>query len=337
MNTRYDGDNVQSQQSSFQLPPVQTTDAGDTRRVGFELEFSGIGLEEASRAVAGSLGGELARETQAEHLVRVPDLGDFGIEIDWDFLKRMARESAAGPEKDWVEPLSQAAPLLVPVEVVAPPIPLDRLDRLTPMVDALRDAGAQGTEESLIAAYGVHINPEIPSLDAPTLHRYLRAFALLQWWLVDAHHVDPMRRLTPYVNPWPEAYLREVLALESPDNATLIDSYLRHNATRNRALDMLPLMSEIDEPRVQRAVEDPRVKSRPTFHYRLPNCHIEDPGWSLANSWNLWCAVEALADDSAALDQLTREFIDAERLIIGVARGDWVQRVGQWLSDRGLA
>lgn len=266
--------------------------------------------------------------------MHVAELGDFGIEIDWAFLKRMARDSETGPEKEWVQPLSQAAPLLVPVEVVAPPIALDQLDALTPMVDALRTAGAQGTEESLIAAYGVHINPEIPDLEAPTLHRYLRAFALLQWWLVDAHHVDPMRRLTPYINPWPEAYLREVLTLDKPDNTTLIDSYLNFNATRNRALDMLPLMSEIDAARVQRAVNDPRVKARPTFHYRLPNCHIEDPEWSLARSWNLWCTVEELANDEAALQQLTQEFLDAERLIIGVARNDWIQRIEQWLGDR---
>ena len=39
-----------------------------------------------------------------------------------------------------------------------------------------------GTEELLIAAYGVHVNTEIPRLDTEALFSYLRAFAVLQWW-----------------------------------------------------------------------------------------------------------------------------------------------------------
>lgn len=325
------------QASRYRQPTVTETAAGEPRRVGVELEFSGISLEAASDAVARSLGGERSEDTSAEHSVEVPDLGTFGIEIDWDFLKRKARDSAEGETSEWVEPLSRAAPLLVPVEVVGPPMAMTALAELDPMVQALREAGAVGTEESLIAAYGVHLNPEIPSLEAPVIHRYLRAFALLQWWLVDAHDVDNMRRLTPYINPWPEAYLREVLTLNAPDTETLIDQYLAYNPTRNRALDMLPLLSEIDAGRVQDVVDDQRVKARPTFHYRLPNCHIERGDWSLANAWNLWCAVENLAWDDAALESLTREFIDAERLLIGVSRGDWLARIDQWLSDRESA
>ncbi len=323
-------------ESSYRDPPVRHRDDGAQRRVGFELEFSGLDLDAASRTVASALEGDISADTRAEHAVVVAELGEFTIEIDWDFLKRKARESADGETKEWIKPLSQAAPMLVPIEVVAPPIAIDRLSALDPMVLALRSAGAQGTEESLIAAYGVHINPETPGLDAPTLHRYLCAFALLQWWLFDAHDVDTMRRLTPYINPWPEAYLHEVLTLEAPDTETLIDSYLAHNATRNRALDMLPLFSELDPERVQAAVDDRRVKARPTFHYRLPNCHIEDPRWSLATSWNLWCTVEALAWDDVALAQLSQEFLAAHRPLLGVSNADWVQRTNQWLTDRGL-
>jgi hypothetical protein len=269
--------------------------------------------------------------------VRVDALGDFSIEIDWEFLKRNARESVEGTHKEWVKPLSEAAPLLVPIEVVAPPIPLDRLERLDHMVAALREAGAQGTDESLIAAYGVHINPEVPAATPEVIHRYLRAFALLQWWLMDAHDLDPMRRITPYINPWPEAYLLEVLSLIAPGAEQLIDSYLAHNPTRNRALDMLPLFAHIDAARVQRTVDDPRVKSRPTFHYRLPNCRIEQSDWSLARSWHLWCTVETLAWDDAALDGLSAEFLAAQRPLIGVAHAAWIETVSQWLADRGLA
>jgi hypothetical protein len=224
----------------------------------------------------------------------------------------------------------------VPIEVVAPPIALDQLSRLDTMVRALRIAGAQGTDESFIAAYGVHINPEIPEQTPEVIHRYLRAFALLQWWLMDAHELDPMRRLTPYINPWPEAYLLEVLSLDDPGQNELIDSYLTHNPTRNRALDMLPLFAHLDRERVQGVVEDRRVKSRPTFHYRLPNCRIEQSDWSLARSWRLWCTVEALAWDDDALNTLGAAFLDAQRPLLGVAHADWIETVSLWLADRGL-
>jgi hypothetical protein len=224
----------------------------------------------------------------------------------------------------------------VPIEVVAPPIALNQLQRLDTMVTALRKAGAQGTDESFIAAYGVHINPEIPDQTPETIHRYLRAFTLLQWWLMDAHDLDPMRRLTPYINPWPEVYLLEVLSLDHPGQDELIDSYLTHNPTRNRALDMLPLFAHLDRKRVQGVVDDTRVKSRPTFHYRLPNCRIEQSDWSLASSWRLWCTVEILASDDDALNALSAAFLDAQRPLLGVAHADWIETVSRWLADRGL-
>lgn len=324
-----------TKQTAFSRLPIETTAQGDPRRVGFELEFSGVDLTSASSAVAESLGGDVQRKSAAEHEVSVPALGVFGVEIDWAFLKRNASASGEG-EREWVEPLSQLAPLLVPIEVVAPPIAAQQLSCLSPMVEALREAGAQGTEESLIAAYGVHINTEIPDTSATTLHRYLKAFALLQWWLVDANEVDPARRLSPYIDPWPEAYLRDVLSVESPHTPALIDGYLAHNATRNRALDMLPLLAHIDEERVRAVVDDDRIKPRPTFHYRLPNCQIERPDWSLALSWNLWCVVEALAIDDEGLDTLARDFMDADRVLIGVSRSDWVNRIDAWLNDHEL-
>lgn len=172
----------------------------------------------------------------------------------------------------------------MPVEVVCPPIPVTHLSALEPMVGALRKAGAVGTEESLLAAYGVHINTEVPRLDASTLHSYLRAFAVLHWWLVDVHEVDPTRKVSPYVDLYPEAYLKQVLSQSDSTMDRIFAEYLEHNASRNRALDLLPLLAEVDEKRVRGAVDDPKIKARPAFHYRLPNCNIERAGWSLDES-----------------------------------------------------
>ena len=180
------------------------------------------------------------------------------------------------------------------------------------------------------------INTEIPRLDAATVQRYLEAYALLQWWLVDAHDVDPTRRLSPYIDLYPEAYLHRVLTRDTPDMAQLFDDYLEHNATRNRALDLLPILKEIDAPRIERDIDDPKVKARPAFHYRLPNCHVERDDWSLAPAWNTWLVVERLAGRDDDRRRLAAEFGDAQRPLLGVKRDEWVERIHLWLVDRGL-
>jgi len=324
--------------SRFETPPVVRNNSGAPRTVGFELEFSGITLDETVAALQSALGGELRSETAAERVVRIDALGDFNVELDWAYLKRKASETGKGAEDgEWLGQLSRAAALLVPLEVVCPPIPVTDLSALDPMVAALRKAGAVGTEESLLAAYGVHINTEIPRLDADTLFIYLRAFAVLQWWLVDAHEVDPTRKVSPYIDLYPEAYLKRLLSRSESTMDEIFADYLEHNASRNRALDLLPLLVEVDEQRVRRAVDDPKIKSRPTFHYRLPNCQIEHPDWSLAGPWNTWCVVERLAERNDDLDDLSAEFLAADRPLLGVGRSDWVRFIDQWLKDRALA
>ena len=168
------------------------------------------------------------------------------------------------------------------------------------------------------------------------LFSYLRAFALLQWWLVDAHEVNPTRKVSPYIDLYPQAYLRQVLSRSEATMDDVFGDYLEHNASRNRALDLLPMLAEIDSGRVSEAVDDPKIKARPTFHYRLPNCHIERPGWSLAGAWNTWCVVERLVDREDDLDVLAGEFLAADRPILGVSRGDWVSFIDRWLKDRAL-
>jgi len=325
------------QSGRYELPPVIDKEDGNLRMVGFELEFSGLTLEQAANTLQSSLGGKLNQVSAVERVLHVEGLGDFNAELDWRFLKRKAAEVAQENGDDqWIETLSQAAALLVPMEIVCPPIPITNLDTLQPMIAALRDAGALGTEESLLAAYGVHINTEIPSLAAETLFSYLKAFAMLQWWLVDAHEIDVTRKVSPYIDLYPEAYVKQVLSRSDPSMAEIFDDYLEHNASRNRALDLLPLLAEIDGDQVRKAVDDPRIKARPTFHYRLPNCHIERPDWSLAGPWNTWCVVERLSQRPGDLETLSRAFLDADRPILGVSRGSWVEFVDRWLKDREL-
>ncbi len=317
---------------TFKLPASIENSAGKARTVGFELEFSGIALRDTVNTVCTALNGHVTEETAAEVAV-ASGMGDFNVEVDWDFLKRTVDAKYIDVPDAWLQQLSEASALLVPIEVVCPPLPITALGDLNDLVDALREAGAEGTEESLIAAYGVHINPEIPALDAATIHRYLRAFVLLQWWLVDVHDVDLARRVSPYIDLFDKAYIKQLLTRENPDIAMLMDDYLAHNATRNRALDMLPMFAHIDADRVRATIDDPKIKSRPTFHYRLPNCDIDDPRWSLATSWNFWCVVEQLADDDVSLRTLSEAFLEADRPLLGVKRTTWVERIRGWVAD----
>lgn len=305
-----------------------------TRTVGFELEFTGLSLNEAGKAVAQALGGNLEEKHEAVQLVDVKALGKFQVELDWDYLKK---ESEKAPGSDRVALLRDAASFLVPVEIVCPPIPITELAKLDPMVSKLREAGARGTDDSLLAAFGVHINTSIPALDADTIHRYIKAYSLLQWWLVKAHGVNISRRITPYIDLYPESYVTKIMHIKNPDLDSIFDNYLEHNGTRNRALDMLPLLAHIDEARVKRAVNDDRIKARPTFHYRLPDCSIDKLEWNLSQSWNLWCQIEALACETEILNKLGDDFIEASRPLFGVDQKLWIEKIDQCVRNGELA
>ncbi|MBN1007437.1 amidoligase family protein [Amphritea pacifica] len=322
------------QTQSFRSPSCTMTSKGAERKVGFELEFSGLTLQQTTEIVRKTLNGTLEHQTAAQTVIHCADLGAFNIELDWNYLKEKA---ASDKDQPWLELLSDAASLLVPVEVVCPPIVLSQLDRLDQLVVQLRHAGAIGTEESMIAAYGVHINSEIPSLDAATLFDYLRAFSLLQWWLVEAHAVNTTRKISPYIDLYPEKYIKQLLSRDHPDMEMIFSDYLEHNASRNRALDLLPLLAEIDEDRVRRCIDDPKIKARPTFHYRMPNCNIEHENWSLALSWNTWWVVEQLASQPDYLNELSAAFLAAEQPLMGVSRKLWTEYIDQWLKNHALA
>ena len=65
----------------------------------------------------------------------------------------------------------------------------------------------------------------------------------------------------------------------------LIDDYVRFNPTRNRPLDMLPVLACLDRERTLAAVEDPHLtKPRPAFHYRMPNSLLDEPDWRVRAS-----------------------------------------------------
>ena len=131
--------------------------------------------------------------------------------------------------------------------------------------------------------------------------------------------------------------MERVFSRENVTLDQLFADYLEHNATRNRALDLLPMLAELDEARVRRVIDDPKIKARPAFHYRLPDCHIEREGWSLDEAWRSWLLVERLASLPEEREVLVQAFRDASRPVLGVSRKEWVARISRWIEDHASA
>ncbi len=310
-----------------------------SRRVGVELEFGGLDLERATAAVVAALGGRAEHDGDYRRIVRGGSLGEFAVELDFELLHKMSARRRGGETPGVLAELSEellaaAAGPVVPVEVVSPPMDEARLPELAPLTRALREAGATGTRDSLFYAFGLHLNPELAQLDAAVILAHLRAYLCVYDWLLEREQVDWSRRMVPYIKPFPKDYARLLLRPDyAPDLPALIGAYLRFNPERNRSLDMLPMFAHLDEAQVRNAVDDARIKPRPTFHYRLPNCDIDRPGWSVMPSWRRWLRVEALAGDRERLGELQRAYLQRLDHPMEALTSDWVQRVAQHLGE----
>lgn len=310
------------------------------RRVGVEIEFTGLPVRKVAEQVAAVLGGMLNVRTDYDIQVQDTQLGDCVVEVDFALLKRLGQARAEAEQKPGVidqwseEMLAGLARQVTPCEIVTDPIAFSRVAELDDLMDALRQAGARGTDDALMYAFGVHFNPEVTGLDVADILPTMQAFAILHDWLLIHMQIDPVRRIVPFIRPWPAEYVEQILATDyQPDITTLIDDYLAHNPTRNRALDLLPLFAHIDAERVHATVGDDKTKSRPTYHYRLANCRIGDPQWRLSDEWQQWLLIESLAQDRDKLAMLS----DAYRQILGRVTGDWFadwpSQVDRWMKD----
>jgi hypothetical protein len=323
--------------------PSRTENAdGNERRIGVELELIGLGVEEVSRIVARHLGGSQQETSRYEHVVQGDAAGDWAVEFDYQYLKEKGREDAL--EDEFLARLDEAAEnalragaeIVVPVEVVSPPLPLSRLADVQSLIAELRRVGAQGTGAGISYAFGMQFNPELPALDAGTILGYLKAFLCLYDWLKERSAPDLTRRLTRYMAPFPGKYVRKVVDPGYwPARDTLIDDYLADNPTRNRALDLLPLFLHLDRARVRAVVDDPRVKPRPTLHYRLPNSEIDRADWGIHLAWGDWLEVEALAADRARLDRLCEKYAQWLDEPLDHLLEEWPREIESWLAASG--
>lgn len=331
-------DNAARQHQVPVEPPVTETEDGNLRRVGVEIEFAGLDVPAAANLVLERFGGDISREGPHRLIVGETEFGDFVIELDAQAVHKDAQakegaETTLLPEElDTAarEALGKAVTGIVPVEIVTPPMPWSDLDRLAALTDDLRRAGAKGTDDSLLYAFGLHLNPELPATDAGTILCHLKAYVILADWLRERVATDLTRRLMPHADPFPRDYVLLLLDPEyAPNLDRLIADYLNHNPTRNRELDMLPLFRHLDEDAVITRLDSDLIKARPTFHYRLPDCALGDPSWSPVVEWNRWVRVEQLAADRDGLAQLGAALRDNLRR---PAAERWLDELQSWLQ-----
>lgn len=309
----------------FEQPPLTRRADGGPRRIGIEIEFGGLRPEAILAAIQAAIGGRVERRSQVAYRIHDTDVGKLELELDFLLLQKAAEaQGQIGDLPEWImevstwtaEWLERIVSQVVPWEIVTAPIPMTDMHRLEPLVTTLREAGALGTRHAPHFAFGVHLNPEMPDLTADSLTRYLKAYLCLKDWLRERSRLDLLRVLSPYISDFEAGYVRKVVVPSyQPDHDALIDDYLEWNPTRNRSLDMLPVLAEVDAERVLRKVDDPLIKARPALHYRLPNCEIDEPTWRLEPLWNDWLEVERLAADPERLERM------------GAAYGRWLARL----------
>ncbi len=324
---------------AFQSPPTLTNETGRIRRAGFEFEYTGVPLERACAIVQDIYGGTVERKNRFLYAVEKARSGDFEVEVDSSLLKeeryrKFLRDSglidalsdldregmtlAESLEQFVEDVLMRVAEFAIPFEIVTPPLPMNDLGSLDELRERLHKERALGSGASVVYAFGLHINPEAAKLNATEFLNHLRAFLLLKDAFQHEAPTDFTREyLSPYIEDFPQAYIRKILANDyQPNLDALIQDYLADNPTRNRPLDMLPLFihaaGEDGSANIRAALpedEQRLVKGRPTYHYRMPDCRIDDPQWSVAFEWNRWVQIERLADDEERLRELSAEYL----------------------------
>src|SRR5690606_29978882 len=212
---------------TFNYPPILNTKNGSVRKVGFEIEFAEVSLDQVANSIVGLYGGSIQTLNKFYLTVADTTLGDFSLQMDARVLTEKSYEkiwNKAGlkPEeltarrrnlnKNLENTLDSIASKVVPYEIGTPPVPITELSKLEPLRNALFHLKAKGTAPSFLYAFATHIIPELPVCNTETILNYPRAFVLLYHWLREKTAVNITRKLTAFINPFPDEYVSKILA-----------------------------------------------------------------------------------------------------------------------------
>jgi len=329
--------------NSFKSPPSLLNPQGKERKVGYEFEFTGISMELASEIIQSIYGGKIQQESTYAYSINHTSFGSFRLELDAQLLRDKKYEeifekigidiSSFKKRESLEDSLKGMASSVVPFEIITPPIQLSKMNELNKLVDELRAHKAKGTGSSFIYAFGLHLNPEIPDSTVESVLNHLRAYILLAHWIRKDSKINISRQVTPYINEYEEDYIIHILNPDyKPDLKQLIEDYFTFDNSRNRPLDMLPLFMFLNKELTSSLISDSITSSRPTYHYRLPNCSLEDVSWSLSQEWNRWVLVEELASNEKLLNQYSRAYLKMKRETLIRFDNKWIKLMDRWVK-----
>ncbi len=300
---------------------------GTGRKVGIEIEMGGLTEDEVAEVLIDQLGGKTERTSTVALKLTGTELGQIKIYLDTAWRGK-ADTALLGS-------LLDMARKIVPVEIVTEPLSLDDLPRLDTCRAALREAGAIGSRNGFLLGWGVHLNVETTGADTSDILPVLTAFALCDDVIRAQNWIDPSRRIVPFIDPYPRRFIDTLAEQDRFQMDELIDLYLEHNPTRNRALDMLPVFAHINPDRTRAGLSrDEKVSARPAYHYRLPDSRIDEANWTLALEWNRWVLIERIAADIDLLELIREDWQD-HRAHWTTLRTDWPDRVLARLEEAG--
>ncbi|MFC7704695.1 amidoligase family protein [Plastorhodobacter daqingensis] len=284
--------------------PRATDSEGGIRRIGIELELGGLSAAAAAAVAQQTLGGEIDMVSRQEYRLEGSAIGTVKIYLDTAF--RDHADSRAGQLG------LDLARRVVPVELVTEPLTPQQLARCEDLREALRDAGAIGSRNGPFLGFALHLNPALSGRTAADIVPVACAFALLEDWLRGADPLDVTRRLLPFAHPYPRRFV-DVLAatfgIEELEPFWAL--YLQHNATRNRGLDLLPILTALDPERLTPLRDQlGKITPRPAFHYRVPDSRVDERGWSIGYELGRWAVVERLAGMQPELAALCLDWRD---------------------------
>ncbi|MEQ9261100.1 MAG: amidoligase family protein [Roseovarius sp.] len=311
---------------AFAPLPTPTNAEGQPRRTGVEIELGGLEEARCAALCAEHLGGRARQVDTAIWRVEESEIGTLEVYLDTalkDFEKTALRDAALSVGRE-----------VIPVEIVSEPLEREGLVRLDALREGLRGAGALGSGGGVFFGFGVHLNVEMAGRE--TVVPVLLAYALIEDWLRAANPIDQMRRVLPFTAPYPTRLVRRLIALgPRADLRHVMDAYAQEAPSRNHGLDMLPLFAHLDAERIAPALTE-TTSPRPAYHFRLPDCRIDEPGWSLDSEWRRWRTVERVAEDAALLAALAAAWAEAHPGLT-LSRQDWAARCGRVLEAHGLA
>lgn len=332
---------VKGEDMAYKLPPVLYNAEGLIRKAGFEIEFTDIHINTVNEIIKTSYGGEIQKKGSFDYEIANTRLGDFKVKLDTSLFKHphyqkivsnlseSARDivKSEHPLEEKIHTsLGDLASTLVPYEIVTPALPVNELEKLEALRWALYENKAKGTSSSLMYAFATHVNAEAPHLNVFSMMNHLRAFLVLYPYIIHKQRINPARRISYFINPFQWKYLRIVLEPEYQEEMEqFMRTYYQYNPDRNRPLDLYPLFAHLRPALVNKFKNIGNVKSRPTYHYRLPNSLIDDKNWSFSEEWNMWVEIERLADDVPKLMDLCNRFLKLRKRSFWGFRRKWIK------------